>query len=371
MNQSEGQSWQSVRSVTHRNAFLEMVRANVGIMIVIVLLGLILSFLSPIFLSPYNLRTVLLEITTNVYIASGMALVMILGGIDLSVGSIVAMSGTLTVGFMALNHQPLWLAVILGLLVGVVIGLINGSIVAFFKIPSFIVTLAMLNVARGIAYVYSGGRSTRMMDPVFTNIGSGYLWVFPLPVLYMFALIVIFVVLLNQTKFGTYIYAIGGNRESARFSGVPIRKVEIITFTISGLLAAFAGIVLSARMFSGQPSVGVGYELDAIAACVLGGVSMSGGVGRISGTICGAIVIGMVSNGLNLINVSSFWQLIVKGIIILIAVIIDSQKGNQNFFKGVFGGRGDNHRRSDGAPTNNGKTNGHHLINRPESAFLS
>jgi len=372
MNLTEPRTSRTARPITHRNPVLEMFRANLGIMIVIVLIGLVLSFLSPVFLSPYNLRTVLLEITTNVYIASGMALVMILGGIDLSVGSIVAMAGTLTVGFMALNHLPMWLAVLLGLAVGAAIGFVNGSIVAFFKIPAFIVTLAMLNVARGVAYVYSGGRSTRMMDPAFTNIGSGYLWVFPLPVLYMVALIVIFVVVLNQTKFGTYVYAIGGNRESARLSGVPIKKVEIATFTISGVLAAFAGLVLSARMFSGQPSVGIGYELDAIAACVLGGVSMAGGVGRISGTIFGAVVIGMVSNGLNLINVSSFWQLIVKGIIILIAVIIDSQKGNQNFLRGIFGGREDRGRLlgSGGSP-NNGTTNEHELTNRPQSAFLS
>jgi ribose transport system permease protein len=245
---------------------------------------------------------------------------------------------------MVLNHQPMWLAVMLGLSTGAAIGLINGLVVAFFKIPSFIVTLAMLNVARGVAYVYSGGRSTRMMTPAFTNIGSGYLWVFPLPVLYMVILIAIFFVALNRTKFGTYIYAIGGNRESARLSGVPIKKVEIATFTISGLLAAFAGIVLSARMFSGQPSVGIGYELDAIAACVLGGVSMAGGVGRISGTILGAVVIGIISNGLNLINVSSFWQLIVKGIIILIAVVIDSQKGNQNVLRGFIWTRSDQQR---------------------------
>lgn len=327
------------RSTTQRNAFFEVVRANLGIMIVIVFVGLILSFLSPVFLTPYNLRTVLLEISTNTYIALGMTLVMILGGIDLSVGSIVAMSGTLTVGFMVLNHQPMWLAVMIGLAMGAAIGVVNGLIVAFFKLPSFIVTLAMLNVARGVAYVYSGGRSTRMMNPAFTNIGSGYLWVFPLPVLYMVALVVIFVVVLNRTKFGTYIYAIGGNRESARLSGVPIKKVEIATFTISGVLAAFAGLVLSARMFSGQPSVGAGYELDAIAACVLGGVSMAGGIGRVSGTVFGAIVIGIISNGLNLINVSSFWQLIVKGIIILIAVIIDSQKGNPNVLRGFFGER--------------------------------
>jgi ribose transport system permease protein len=265
-----------------------------------------------------------------------MTLVMILGGIDLSVGSIVAMSGTLTVGFMALDHLPLWLAVTLGLALGGVTGLINGLVVAYFKLPSFIVTLAMLNVARGVAYVYSGGHSTRMMDPTFTGVGSGYLWVFPLPVLYMVALIAIFVVLLNRTKFGTYIYAIGGNRESARLSGVPIKRVEIVTFTISGLLAAFAGLVLSARMFSGQPSVGIGYELDAIAACVLGGASLSGGIGRISGTFFGAIVIGIVSNGLVLINVSSFWQLVVKGIIILIAVIIDSLKGKRIAFRSLL-----------------------------------
>ncbi len=329
------------RSITPRNVFVEIVRANLGIMIVIVFIGLILSFLSPVFLSPNNLRTVLLQISTNTYIALGMTLVMILGGIDLSVGSIVAMSGTLTVGFMVLNNQPMWLAGMLGLAMGAAIGLINGLIVAFFKLPSFIVTLAMLNVARGVAYVYSGGRSTRMMNPAFTSLGSGYLWVVPLPVLYMAILIAIFVVALNLTKFGTYIYAIGGNRESARLSGVPIKKVEILTFTISGVLAAFAGLVLSARMFSGQPSVGIGYELDAIAACVLGGVSMAGGIGRISGTIFGAIVIGIISNGLNLINVSSFWQLIVKGIIILIAVIIDSQKGNPSVFRKFSGTHGD------------------------------
>ena len=247
------------------------------------------------------------------------------------------MSGTLAVGFMAFSGLPMWLALLLGLALGGGTGLFSGLVVAYFRIPSFIVTLAMLNVARGVAYVYSGGHSTRMMNPFFTGIGSGYLWVFPLPVIYMVVLIAIFVVLLNRTKFGTYVYAIGGNRESARLSGVPIKKVEIVTFTLSGLLAAFAGVVLSARMFSGQPSVGIGYELDAIAACVLGGASLSGGIGRISGTFFGAIVIGIISNGLVLIDVSSFWQLIVKGIIILIAVIIDSMKHRRNIFRALLG----------------------------------
>lgn len=319
-----------------RNPMPAVIRSNLGIIVVIAIIGAVLSLLSPVFLSPYNLRTVLLEITTNMYIALGMTLVMILGGIDLSVGSIVAMSGTMTVGFMVFYHLPMWFAVAIGLALGGLTGFVSGLVVAYFKLPSFIVTLAMLNIARGVAYVYSGGHSTRMMDPTFTGVGSGYLWVLPLPVLYMAALIAIFVVVLNRTKYGTYVYAIGGNREAARLSGVPIKRVEIITFTISGLLAAFAGLVLSARMFSGQPSVGIGYELDAIAACVLGGASLSGGIGRISGTFFGAIVIGIISNGLVLIDVSSFWQLVVKGVIILIAVVIDSLKGRPNVFRALL-----------------------------------
>lgn len=193
--------------------------------------------------------------------------------------------------------------------------------------------MAMMNIASGVAYVYSGGRSTRITEEFFVQIGTGYIFgVIPLPVIYMVLLIALFVFLLNKTKFGTYIYAIGGNRESARVSGVPIMKVEIAVFTITGFLSAFAGLVLASRMYSGQPSVGSGYELDAIAACVLGGVSMSGGRGRISGTVIGAMVIGIISNGLNLMGVSSFWQLIVKGVIILFAILIDTQKGNESAF---------------------------------------
>lgn len=148
----------------------------------------------------------------------------------------------------------------------------------------------------------------------------------------MIVLIAVFVFMLNKTKFGTYVYAIGGNRESAKVSGVPIMKVEIAVFTLTGLLSAFAGLVLASRMYSGQPSVGSGYELDAIAACVLGGVSMAGGKGRISGTVIGAMVIGIISNGLNLMGVSSFWQLIVKGVIILFAILIDTQNGKGSAF---------------------------------------
>lgn len=314
-------------NVLLNNPAVNMIRSNIGIICVLLIIGVFLSLLSDTFRTSGNLISVMRQISINVYIALGMTLVIILGGIDLSVGAIVALTGTVTVGLIVNTGLPIAAAIAIGLLIGVVCGFISGTMVAEFKLPAFIVTMAMMNIARGAANVYSGGRSTRITDEFFSSIGSGYLFgVIPLPVIYMVALIILITVVLNKTKFGTYIYAIGGNRESARLSGVPIKKVEIAVFTIIGLLSAFAGLVLASRMYSGQPSVGAGYELDAIAACVLGGVSMSGGKGRISGTVFGAMVIGFISNGLNLMNVNSFWQLVVKGIIILIAVVIDSQK---------------------------------------------
>lgn len=309
------------------NPIIRMLQQNMGILAVLVILAVVLSIMSPNFLKASNIISVLRQISNNVYLALGMTLVIILGGIDLSVGSIVAMTGTLTVGFIVTYDIPMVPAICIGIILGVAIGLFNGIVVAKFKVPAFIVTLATMNIAKGIAYVFSGGRSTRITSEVFESIGTATLFGFlPIPVLYMIILIIVFVFLLSKTKFGTYVYAVGGNEESARLSGVPIKKVIIAVYTISGTLAAFAGIVLASRMYSGQPSAGDGYEMDAIAACVLGGVSMSGGVGSISGTIIGAIVIGIISNGLNLMGVSSFWQLIVKGIIILAAVIIDAQK---------------------------------------------
>lgn len=330
------------KSVLINNPIVNVFRSNIGIVMVLILMGVIISCATDKFLSGDNIISVLRQISINTYIALGMTLIIILGHIDLSVGAIVAMSGTLTVGFIVNQGLPIWLAIVLGLLLGVATGFLSGFIVSNFKVPAFIITMAMMNIASGIAYVYSGGQSTRITDKFFINIGTGYLAKdipvlnkIPLPVVYMVILIVIFVFLLNKTKFGTYVYAIGGNREAARLSGVPIKKVEIIVFTLSGLLSAFAGLVLCSRMYSGQPSVGSGYELDAIAACVLGGTSMAGGKGRISGTIFGAIVIGIISNGLNLIGVSSYWQLIIKGLIIACAVLLDVQKGKLSGLKKI------------------------------------
>lgn len=315
------------------NPIMSVIRGNIGIITVLLLLFITLSLTSSVFLTQDNLIAVLRQISINVFLALGMTLVIILSGIDLSVGAIVALSGTLTVGLIVTTGLPVYLAILIGLVIGAAIGFVNGCIVTQFKLPAFIVTLATMNIAQGVAYLYSGGQSVRIRDAAYTSIGTGQLFGFlPLPVLYMFILVFIFSTLLMKTRFGTYIYAIGGNREAARLSGVPIKKVEIGVYTITGLLAAFAGIVLSARMYSGQPSVGAGYEMDAIAACVLGGVSMAGGRGRISGTIFGAMVIGVISNGLNLLGVSSFWQLVVKGLIILIAILVDAQKGKKLSF---------------------------------------
>ncbi|MBS6955333.1 MAG: ABC transporter permease [Enterocloster asparagiformis] len=302
------------------------VRHNLGIMLVLLLLVALLSALSPVFLTPNNLLTVLKQISHNMCLALGMTLVIILGGIDLSVGALVAMIGTVTVGLIVNQGVPIFAGILIGLILGILCGALNGGFVAFFKFPAFIVTLSMMNIARGVAYIYCGGKTTRIMDERFVKIGTGSLGLVPIPVIYMLVMIVIFSILLNKTKFGTYIYAIGGNREAARLSGVPIKITEIAVFTIAGFMASFAGIVLAARMYSGQPSVGDGHELNAIAACVLGGISMSGGVGRIGGTVMGVLVMGVINNGLNLLNVSTYWQYVAKGAIILIAVMVDWMK---------------------------------------------
>ncbi|GAB2552923.1 ABC transporter permease [Gracilibacillus alcaliphilus] len=324
-------------STLTNNSFVNIFKANKGIIVVLILLFVALSIMSPVFLTTNNLITLFQQITINTFLALGMTYVIILGGIDLSVGAIVAMSGTVTVGLMVNSGLPIVLAIVIGLALGTLLGLINGAVITQFGLPPFIVTLATMYVGQGIAYIYSGGRSLRVTDEAFTKLGTTrILDLIPIPIIYMAVFIIIFSVILMKTRFGASIYAMGGNREAARLSGIPIKRIEITVYTLTGFMSAFAGIVLAARMYSGQPSVGQGYELDAIAACVLGGVSMAGGKGRISGTVFGAIVIGVVSNGLNLMGVISFWQLLVMGLIILVAVIIDSQKGKKLPFNLAF-----------------------------------
>lgn len=304
---------------------LKFLSENLGILAALIVISAIVAILSPVFLSVDNVLSVGRQISTNAVLTLGMALVIIVGGIDLSVGAVVALTGTLCVGFIN-QGMPVVLSVLVCVTIGVLVGFINGIIISKTGMAPFIVTMSTMNITRGIAYLYSGGLPLRCTRDDFAVLGTGYLGPVPLPIIYLMILIFIIWLLLSRTKFGTYVYAIGGNREAAKFSGIPTVKVEVVVYTLSGFLSAFAGVVLAARMFSGQPSVQQGAELDAIAACVLGGVSMTGGMGKIGGTMIGALIIGIISNGLNLLNVNSFVSNIVKGIIVLIAVYIDILK---------------------------------------------
>lgn len=308
------------------SGLVNYIKENMGILIGFLLLCITLSIISDAFLTLPNISNVLRQASTNANLAIGMTLALIICGIDLSVGSIVALTGTLTAGLIVNNNMPVILAVFIGITLGTLLGFINGQIISRTGMPPFIVTLAMMQIARGAAYVYASGQPIRVMNDTFNFIGSGFIGPVPLPVLYSAILMISVGLILSKTKLGRHIYAVGGNREAAKFSGISIAKVEVFTFTLLGFLSAVSGIVLASRMYSGQPTVGVGFEMDAIAASVLGGTSFSGGIGRIGGTLIGILVIAVLNNGLNLLNVSSFWQFIAKGFVILFAVYFDLAK---------------------------------------------
>ena len=324
------------------NPIGRFIRDNLGILIGLLVLCMILVIYDyfrgrTVFLSTNNIMNVLRQVSTNLYIACAMTMVIILGGIDLSVGSILSLSGCVTAMLLMYNEFSLTAAVLMGLLVGAAFGAFNGLVVAKTTIPPFIVTLATMNIARGASYVYTGGQPIRVMSDSFNFIGSGYVFkVIPVPVIYLVIIVAISAFIMNRTKLGRHIYAVGGNPVAARFSGIKNSRVLFFAFLFSGLMSAVSGIVLASRMFSGQPTAGLGAELDAIAAVVLGGTSMSGGVGKIGGTVIGALIIGVLNNGLNLLNVNSFWQYIVKGAAILIAVYVDFLKKDPKKLQAVY-----------------------------------
>jgi ribose transport system permease protein len=225
--------------------------------------------------------------------------------------------------------MPIPGALITGILVGVLFGMFNGLIIAKTTIPAFIVTLATMNIARGFAYVYTGGSPVRVVSKAWQFIGAGYIGIFPVPVLIMIAVLIVTALLMNNTRLGRHIYAVGGNVQAASFSGISVSSIKFWIYTYSGLMAGIAGVVLASRMYSGQPTAGNGAEMDAIAAVVVGGTSMAGGSGKIGGTIIGALIIGFLNNGLNLMNVNSFWQYVVKGVVILLAVFLDFVRTNK------------------------------------------
>ena len=308
------------------NAVKIYFKENLGIIVAFLVLCVFLSVFpktSGSFFTRQNIFNVLRQISTNLFLACGMTMVIILGRIDLSVGSIIALSGCISAGCVARYNLPLPIALLMGLLVGLLVGMFNGAVISKTTIPAFIVTLATMNIAKGLAYVYTGGSPVRVVTKEWQFLGAGYVGIFPTPVVILVIVLIITAIIMNKTKMGRHMYAVGGNQQAAEFSGIKVEKVKFFVHAFSGLMAGLAGIVLASRMYSGQPTAGDGAEMDAIAAVVVGGTSMAGGSGKIGGTIIGGLIIGVLNNGLNLLNVNSFWQYVVKGVVILLAVFLD------------------------------------------------
>ena len=299
---------------------------NLGILIALAAMILFLCVwpaTAKTFPTKTNLFNLLRQSSTNLMLACGMTMVIILGGIDLSVGSIIAMSGCFAAGAVVWGGMPEIVGLTLGVLSGLMFGLFNGAVIAWTNIPPFIVTLASMNLAKGIAYVFSGGKPIRCMTEAWKFLGAGYVLGIPTPVWTMFIVFFLCVIFLNRTRIGRHIYAVGGNSTAAKFSGISTAKVKFTVFAISGTLAGLAGVTIASRLYSGTCTSGNAAEMDAIAAVVIGGTSMSGGSGKLGGTLIGALIIGILNNGLNLMGVNSDWQYIIKGIVILGAVYVD------------------------------------------------
>ena len=310
------------------NPLGSFIKRNMGILIGLVVLFLFLSVATDSFLSTKNMLQVLRQICINGLLAFGMTFVLIIGGIDLTVGSVVAISGV-SVVIMLNSGVPLPVALVVALLLGAIVGLLNGGIIALTGMPPFIVTLSLQGTIRGIAYVITDGRSVSCDNAVFNAIGNGYLFGIPIPIYIVAFVMIVISILLNYTRFGRRMYAVGGNITAAGFSGIHVKKIMVQVYVLSGVLSALAGIILASRMYSGQPASGQAYESDAIAAAVLGGTSFNGGIGTVGGTLIGALVIGFLTNGLNLLHISSYVQMIIKGLVIIGAVGIDILKNRK------------------------------------------
>lgn len=290
---------------------------------VFVLVCIILAIVEPAFTSTTNILNVLRQISITGYIAIGMLLVIITGGIDLSAGVLVGLSAAIGADFAHAGQNPA-LGVIVGLSLGALFGGVNGFLVSYLNLPPFIVTLGTKLAISGTALVYTSGQPTTNLSEGFLTIGTGFVLGIPIPVWILIICLLIGIFLLKYTKFGRYVYAIGGNETSAKVSGVNVKMTKLLVYVLAGLFASLAGIVLASRVNAGSPVAGLNYEMDAITICVIGGASLAGGRGTIGGIIAGMLLMGVITNGMNLMNVSSYWQLLVKGAIIVIAVIFDT-----------------------------------------------
>ena len=295
-----------------------------GVYIALLVLFIAMSVASSSFLTVTNIFNILKQNAVYGVLAVGMTFVIVTGGIDLSVGSVVALSGVMSMALMARSGWGLVPALLAGVLIGTVIGLIDGFFITKVNMPAFIVTLAMMNIARGFALITTSGKPIYVQDDRLLIIGNGKLLEnVPLQAVYMLIIFALLFVVLNYTKYGRHLYATGGNIEAARFSGINVNRVQLTAYIISGTVSGFAGVLTAARLYSALPSMGEGAEMNAIAAVVLGGTMMTGGSGTLGGTLIGALIIGVMNNGLNLMGVSSYWQDVAKGVIIILAIYMD------------------------------------------------
>lgn len=310
---------------------------KVGMPFVLLVLVVFMLIKAPNFGTVSNLFNVARSISISAILAAGMTFVIITTGIDLSVGSTIAVSGCIAVLAAQQGLNPL-LAILLGMVIGALIGLINGFLIAYCNLAAFIVTLGTMTFMRGLAYTITGGLPIVDNGLNFRALGNGYLFHVPIPFIVMIIVYVIMWIVLDKTKYGSHVYAVGGNAEAARLAGINVKGVLLSVYVIAGLCAGLAGCIFAARVVSAQPTAGDGYEMDAIAAAVLGGTSLMGGKGKIPGTLIGAIIFGVLTTGLVLMNVPFFTQQLVKGIVIIIAVLIDGLKENSfsfGFLKGI------------------------------------
>ena len=296
------------------------VKANISkykSLIGLVLLCIVITIVTPNFLSVSNITNVFTQVSVNAIIAIGMTFVILTGGIDLSVGSTLAISGAVGASIVK-STGNVFLAIIVAAVIGIAVGLINGLLVSKGKLQAFIVTLATMTIFRGATLVFTDGTPISKLPEAFVKIGNGKLGFMPIPVIITIIIAIIAVYALSQTRFGRYLYALGGNEDASRLSGINTDKIKTLVYVVSGFASAIAGVIITSRIGSASPNAGTGFELDAIAAVVIG-------EGTITGTLIGALIIGVLNNGLNLMNVSPFYQSIVKGLVILIAVLLDKK----------------------------------------------
>lgn len=308
--------------------FLIEQRSFVALFILII----IVSMINPDFFSVDNILNILRQTSVNAIIAVGMTFVILIAGIDLSVGSVLALTGAVAASLVG-AEMPIFLVIPLVLLLGTAFGGMSGVIVAKGKVQAFIATLVTMTLLRGLTMVYTDGRpiSTGFSDQAdaFSFIGTGYLFGIPFPIWIMAVVFTVAWYILKHTPIGRYIYALGGNESATRLSGINVNKIKIFVFAVSGFLSALAGLIITSRLSSAQPTAGVSYELDAIAAVVVGGTSLMGGKGRVMGTLVGALIIGFLNNALNLLDISSYYQMLAKALVILAAVLADNYLGTK------------------------------------------